>query len=305
MKTRRFKAKACNHIYQRTINRFNIFYDMSDYLSYFTIFSMTAIKSEVLVLGLCLMIDHIHMLVSAPDKTTLSRFISSVTSVFVRQYNTDIGRTGPLFEKRFGSAPKAERKKLISAIIYLANNPVEKNICRLAEEYRWNFIAPMASSHPFSDKVVRKNVRYRLRKALKTVDWYREHERYMTSKVIYNMMIGMSRTEKSQLTDYIIMKYNVIAYDILQKIFGSYEQLLTAIHSTTGSEYDLDEHRDKLPDSIYRDFIAYLRTNFSDKVRKVTICSSAEKLELAHLLRIHTVAPLSQIYKFLHLKEES
>ena len=105
MKTRKFKAKACNHIYQRTINRFNIFYDMSDYLSYFTIFSMTAIKSEVLVLGLCLMIDHIHMLVSAPDKTTLSRFISSVTSVFVRQYNTDIGRTGPLFEKRFGSAP--------------------------------------------------------------------------------------------------------------------------------------------------------------------------------------------------------
>lgn len=302
MKTRRFKEGVCNHIYQRTINRFNIFYDLCDYLSYYTIFGMAAMKFDVVIWGLCLMIDHIHMLVSAEDKKTLSDFISGVTSTFVRQYNTDIGRTGPLFEERFGSAPKAERKRLISAIIYLANNPVEKRICKRAEEYRWNFIAHMASSHPFSEKVVKKNARSKMRKALRIVDWYRTQGKHMNSKVIHDMMLGMSSAEKSQLADYIITKYNVIAYEKLQKTFGSYEQMLTAIHSTTGNEYDLDEHRDKLPDSAYRDIIGYLRYSFGGKVRKVTVCTPQEKLELAHLLRLHTAVPLVQIFKFLHLK---
>jgi len=126
MKARKYKEGVCNHIYQRTINRFNIFYDLTDYLVYYTICSVAAQKYDVIVLGLCLMIDHIHMLAISRSRAVLSNFVSYISSVFVREYNSSIGRQGPLFEERFGSAPKMDKKKLISAIIYLGNNPVRR-----------------------------------------------------------------------------------------------------------------------------------------------------------------------------------
>lgn len=302
MKTRRFKGNACNHIYQRTIDGFNVFYDLCDYLTYYTIFSTIAMKYDVVVWGLCLMIDHIHILVSAPDKETLSNFVSNVTSVFVRQYNADVGRKGPLFEERFGSAPKMDEKRLRSAIIYLANNPVEKRLCGKAEEYRWNFIAYMGSDNPFSDKLIKRTSRSKLKKALAVVDWYRNQKKYLTYGILHESMLDLTPSERRQLTDYIIMRYNVIAYDKLLKIFDSYEQLLVAVHSTTGSEYDLTECIDKLPDSVYRDMIICLQKSFGNKVRRVTVCTSEEKFEMAVLLRSRTFAAMVQIFKFLHLK---
>ena len=115
-------------------------------------------------------------------------------------------------------------------------------------------------------------------------------------------MVGMTDEEQNLLTDYIINKYNVIDYNRLLKLFGSYEQMLTAIHSTTGSEYDLSEYIDRLPDSAYLDMMECLRGRFGDKIRKVTMCSSKEKFELADYLRFHTLAPMRQIFKFLHLE---
>ena len=302
MEKRGFKEGVCNHIYQRTRNRFNIFYDLCDFLSYYSIFGVMAVRYNVQALGLCLMIDHLHMLIRTKDKKTLSRFVSSVTSIFVRQYNEDIGRTGSLFEERFGSAPKSDRKRLISAIIYLGNNPVEKRICAKAEEYRWNFIAYMSSSFPFSSKVTRKTTRNILRKALRIVDWHQVQGKYLTSSLITELMRGMTEEEKNQLADHIVVKYNVIDYDSLLKLFGSYEQMLTAIHSTTGSEYDLDEYIDRLSDSVYMNMIQCLRSRYDDKVRKVTVCSSKEKFELADYLRLHTSAHMKQIFKFLHME---
>ena len=100
------------------------------------------------------MIDHIHSLIQADSVRELSGFVSRTTSVFARVYNKERKRCGPLFEERFGSAPKADLKRLISCIIYLANNPVERRICVRAEEYRWNFIAYIGFSLPFFREVL-------------------------------------------------------------------------------------------------------------------------------------------------------
>ena len=117
MKVRRFKSGAVNHVYQRTQNRFNIFYDLADYLVYFTMFCTFARQAGIVVWGLCLMIDHIHALIQTENMKDLSDFMSRVTSVYARAYNKARGRKGSLFEERFGSAPKSDVKKLLSSII--------------------------------------------------------------------------------------------------------------------------------------------------------------------------------------------
>ena len=79
MKARRYKEGACNHIYQRTIDRFNIFYDIADYLVYYTIVSIAVQKYEVSILALCLMIDHTHaglnILEKSPEHVRLVYYI--------------------------------------------------------------------------------------------------------------------------------------------------------------------------------------------------------------------------------------
>ena len=129
VRRRRFLEDEVHHIYQRTINRFNIFYDLEDYLVYYTIFSIAARQYEVTILGLCLMFDHIHMLIKSDARVRMSEFVRQVTCMFAREQNNEVGRKGSLFQARFGSAPKKGLKLLRTAIAYLFNNPVEKRLC--------------------------------------------------------------------------------------------------------------------------------------------------------------------------------
>lgn len=116
MEKRKFKNGEANHVYQRTISGFNIFYDLEDYIVYYTIFSVLAVRYNIIVYGLCLMIDHIHSLFISRSASTMSRFISNVTSLFVKEYNSAHDRKGPLFEERFGSSVKMGIKILRTAI---------------------------------------------------------------------------------------------------------------------------------------------------------------------------------------------
>ena len=303
IRERRFKHGAVNHVYQRTLNRFNIFYDLHDYLVYFTIFCTVASKYGICVYSLCLMIDHIHSLIASDTKDTLSRFISNVTSVFVKEYNSSVGRTGPLFEGRFGSAPKTDRKKLVSAIIYLANNPVEKKLCSKAEKYRWNFIAYMDSSHPFSDPIIKYKASVRLRKAMAEVSSCVAKGQYLNYARLRRMMDDLSVLEKNQLVDYIISSYNVINYKKVSLYFESYNQMLVSIHSTTGSEYDLIETVDRFSDGVYRDMIVEMKKYTGTSVKDIIMFSNEDKRKLADELHRKTEATDRQIAKFLHISD--
>ena len=303
MRERRFKRNICNHVYQRTIDRFNIFYDTIDYLVYFTIFCVCASKYKVIVRGLCLMIDHIHMLVTSASREVLSKFVSNVTSVFVREYNSSLNRKGPLFEKRFGSAPKVDKKRLMSAIIYLGNNPVEKQICSKAELYQWNFLAYMVSSHPFSAPMPDK-VSENLDTALGVIDWCHASGKYLNHALLQNLWKKLSDQEQRQLADYIIVKYNVIDYVGLKSYFGSYEQIVLSMQSTTGSEYDLKEYADKSSDVIYHEMKRRISEYIPGMCRKVITLPLNLKRELFRYLKSCTGATHNQIRKFLHLKDE-
>lgn len=299
---RRFKEGAYNHVYQRTVNGFNIFYSVFDYLVYYTIFSTVAYDMGVSVLALCFMVDHIHMLVRTGDLKTLRTFMSVVSSMFVKEYNNNVGRRGHLFRKPFGSAPKSDRKKLISSIIYIGNNPVEKHLSLKPEQYRWNVLAYVVSDNPFSDKIVLSKSSPKLRAALKIVKWNHSQRRYLNYALLTGISAGLTPVELNQLVDYIISIYNPIDKERLMKIFGTYDNMLKAMHSTTGSEYDLQEDYEKSPDTVYRDMIRYVRKHVTSDVRSVTVYTEEKKLELAVQMKIFLSVQMWQLAKFLHLE---
>lgn len=302
VRRRRFLEDEVHHIYQRTIKRFNIFYDLEDYLVYYTIFSIAARQYDVIVLGLCLMFDHIHMLIRTEAKVTMSEFVRQVTCMFAREQNNEVGRKGSLFQARFGSAPKKGMKLLRTAIAYLFNNPVEKRLCNRAEEYRWDFLAYAISPHPFSDPMSPKEASRSLKRAIKEVDLAESEERHLRYCQLKRMLIKLNEKERMQLTDHIISIYNPFDYDEIIKCYGSYEDMLTAINSNTGSEYDIKEERYRFSDMEYVRMGNILHSTEGIKeLRKVTCLEIEEKMRLAELLNKHLSCGNLPIAKFLHM----
>lgn len=303
---RRFIVNECNHVYQRTINGKILFYDREDFLVYYMIVSVWARKRGVRILIMCLMIDHVHMLIETDTLEQMADFVRDYTSVFVREYNDSIRRCGQLFSKSYGSAPKKGDKKTRSAIVYIGNNPVEKKLCRKAEDYRWNFLKYIQCKFPFSKNLPVKKYSRRLSRAMEIVKARARADCYMNYAQLYSVFADLDDDEKDILTDYIITAYFPFDVDRLMCHYNDYEQMIEAMHSTSGAEYDLNEVRYSGSDQIYWDMISYLRrVTGINRVRSVLQLEDSRKLDLAEQLRINTCATMFEISKFLHLNRIS
>lgn len=302
-KKRKFIPGECMHIYQRSVNGYIIFYDLEDFLVFYMVFSVFARIYKVRVLEMCIMPNHVHILLESECLDEISRFIMRYTSVFVREYNDAIGRRGPLFHKSFGSAPKKGGKNIRSTIVYIGNNPVEKDLSLSSEGYRWNFLAYIKLR---GKKFPLRGLRYKLQKAFKFVDMIHSKSAFLTYHQLARLMQGLTPEEISKLSDYIIMKYYPFDTDALLSFYSSYEDMIQAMHCTSGKEYDIKEVYIPEPDTVYRKMSAVLeKTGFRNRyglLRHVSVLSDDEKFNLAQMLRRQTNASLYQVCRFLHME---
>ena len=213
MGRRKYYRDIVNHCYHRAEDNGVIFYTISDYLVWFTIVCTKARKHNVTILAMCPMPDHVHLSVVTSQKKTLSAFMSEYAHDFAFEHNVVCHRKGDFFRHPFGSAPKVGAKKARTNVIYIANNPVERQLAEKAEEYRWTFLAYAESDHPFSEKLVKDKASQSLRRALEEVDGLRNADRPLNYAMLRRFFRKLDRRESLQLTDYIISKYNVMDYD--------------------------------------------------------------------------------------------
>ena len=297
---RRFVSGECMHVYQRTIGGVNIFYDHEDYIVFYTIFSIVSRMYRITVMELCLMIDHVHMLLSSEDLSEISGFVQHYTSLFMREYNIGVGRRGSLFHKSFGSAPKKGGKRIRSAIVYVGNNPVEKGLCSRAVEYKWNFLAYMVADNPFSSAGPLSKCSQRLRNSMREVAGCFGKGEYLSYARARRMFGNLKGVEKGILTDYIVKIYFPFDKEALLSFYDSYEDMINAMDSTSGSEYDLKEKYYYGTDLVYRDMLDMVGEKVKP-IRKITVLPDEDKFELAKHLQSSTVGTSLQISKFLHV----
>jgi REP element-mobilizing transposase RayT len=302
-KRRKFFAGECLHVYQRTIAGENIFYDREDYLVFYTLFSTISKLYNLTILELCIMVDHIHILISSDKLDYIASFMQHFTSKFVLIYNHEVGRKGNLLHKSYGSAPKVGNKKIRSTIVYIGNNPVEKSLCREASEYRWNFLAYIKESNPFSVKLAAKQIPPRVRSILNEIKKNQKANLYLSYAQLRRMFAKLSNSEKELVTDYIISTYYPFDTDALLSYYNSYEDMTYAMKSTAGSDYDIKEKFYYGSDTVYDEMSNFVENILQIKpVRLVTTLNDDAKFEVAKQLQKATMASTQQISKFLHFK---
>lgn len=300
VKKRRFKAEGYEHIYCRSANKTILFFDDIDRLVYYTAFSSGARKAGVTVLGLSIMFDHIHHLSSFATSERMSSFMRDHLSFFALEYNEDMGKHGPVFEKAYGNAPKYGDKVIRTAIAYVANNHTEKRLCARVEDCRWNFVAYLGSDHPFSEKIQLDKASRKLRRSIASV---RSCDGPIGYRRLRNMFEGLSEKEKEQLEDFIITKYYPIDREIVLSFYGGdYQTMLTALNSNTGNEYDIKEDYDSDSHLIYRKMIDICkRSSYQHNLKRMQMAPPAQKRLIADTLQKLTGATVRQLRKFLAL----
>lgn len=295
------RANAVHHIYQNTRRGHLIFYSVNDYLVLLSIVSLTAQKYGVQILGICMMPDHIHILVKIQEPRQLVCFVRDYTSLFTSKYNEYYHRKGSLMNP-YGCAPKIGHKKIRTAIAYLYNNPVENHLAYQAEDDRWNLLAYAVDRYAFSDMLRMDYARWILRKALYVVKDSNHCGRPLEYVEIERITSDLSLRELRQFADYVIWKYNPVDYKSLIEYYGSYEKMLIAINSNTGSEYDIKEDTFAKDHRIYRKMLRDMVTvQRWPSMKEALIAPESERKKMGIQLMRRLGATQKEVSKFLWL----
>jgi putative transposase len=96
----------------------------------------------------CLMDTHYHLLVYTPQ-ATLASGMGRLNGVYAQMFNRRHGRRGHLFRDRYWSDPVRTDEHAISAMRYIARNPVAAGLCATAREWPWSsYRATAGLEHP-------------------------------------------------------------------------------------------------------------------------------------------------------------
>ncbi len=158
------------HIYNRGINRENIFVEERNY-HYFLDLYAKYIEHVAQTYAYCLMRNHFHLLVriktEAEQRQTCkvsetfrvsnpTQQFSNLFNAYAKAINKAYDRTGGLFQERFGRIPVTSDDYFVHLISYIHFNPQKHGFVNDFREYPWSSYDALASVKP--TKLARNDV---------------------------------------------------------------------------------------------------------------------------------------------------
>lgn len=126
-----------HHITQRGVRSIDVFHQDGDRQFYCELVRSARDDYGITVLSYCLMKNHIHLIVIPETENSLRQGIGMIHRNYSRMINFREKNRGYLFQGRFFSCP-LDNKHLLSALKYIAQNPVRAGICKEASGYYWS-----------------------------------------------------------------------------------------------------------------------------------------------------------------------
>ena len=95
-------------------------------------------KKNILIFAYCLMPDHLHLLISLPEKLeSLSKIIKDFKSYTTKTYREQTNRNR-LWQRRFYDHIVRKQEDLTQICEYILNNPVRKGLIEDSKDYEYS-----------------------------------------------------------------------------------------------------------------------------------------------------------------------
>jgi putative transposase len=128
---------AWYHVMNRGINRMKIFTNNSHREMFLKLLENISHLFKIEVHGYCLMDNHYHLLLHTPF-SNLSNAMRHLNGVYTQNFNRSIKRDGALFRGRYKAILIEKENYLLKVNRYIHLNPLEANITRHLENYKWS-----------------------------------------------------------------------------------------------------------------------------------------------------------------------
>jgi putative transposase len=135
-KPRKEEEGGIFHVYARGNARGLIYLDDVDRATYLRMLGGTVKQCRWRLLAYCLMPNHVHLLVETPDPN-LGKGMRWLHGLYGREFNDRHGRSGHVFQGRYGSVRAETDEQLWGAAAYIAMNPVAAGLCKEPEGWPW------------------------------------------------------------------------------------------------------------------------------------------------------------------------
>lgn len=129
-----------HHVTQRGNRREPVFFEDGDYALYLDLLADASARAGVAIWGYCLMPNHVHIIAVPSDEDGLRRTFRYVHRHYTGYINARMRVTGHLWQGRFSSVAMDE-EHLVSALRYVALNPVRARLVARPGDWRWSSTA--------------------------------------------------------------------------------------------------------------------------------------------------------------------
>jgi REP element-mobilizing transposase RayT len=133
------------HAGTRSLER-RLFLDSYDYEAYLRYVDRASERFGWVVLGYCLMPNHVHLIVETPE-ATLADGMRHINQSYAQRFNRRRDRRGYVQESRYWSCV-VEESHFLAAVVYVALNPLRAELVDVPSAWRWSSYAVLAGRAP-------------------------------------------------------------------------------------------------------------------------------------------------------------
>ncbi|RYF03876.1 MAG: transposase [Oxalobacteraceae bacterium] len=126
------------HVIQRGNNRIPCFAHDNDHLVYLDMLRECAHDVGCALHAYVLMTNHVHLLLSPDDASSVSMMMQRLGQRYVQYFNRRHRRTGTLWEGRFRSSLIQDDRYFLICHRYIELNPVRAQMVEKPADYRWS-----------------------------------------------------------------------------------------------------------------------------------------------------------------------
>lgn len=126
------------HVVQRGNDRQPVFFDDADYRAYLDWMSEGAAQHGCSVHAYVLMTNHVHLLVTPNEKSSISRMIQFIGRNYVSYINHQYRRSGTLWEGRHKGSLINSSEYALACYRYIEMNPVRAGMVNTPGNYPWS-----------------------------------------------------------------------------------------------------------------------------------------------------------------------